>query len=161
MSLAPLPADHPLSQKGSVGALLSSRLERVTTILGRKAALVHRAYSSLTSPEFYVLLALGAAREDAPGVTSSAIVDMTAMDKTKVSRAVASLDERGWINRTRASFDRRFEFLALTEKGRTAYDAIESAARQAERDILDQLSEQELNCLEAGLAALDRVLAQS
>ena len=98
---------------------LSSRLIRAATALGRVTSQVHKAQHGLTLPEFSVLMILGSGSEEAH--TSSYIVETTAMDKTKVSRAVSSLDRRNWLHRTRATSDRRFEFLALTAEGRAAY----------------------------------------
>ena len=65
--------------------LVSNRLIRAATALGRVTSRVHKREQGLTSPEFAVLLALGSERAK---LTSSHIVDLTAMDKTKVSRAV-------------------------------------------------------------------------
>ncbi|MEC5292642.1 MarR family winged helix-turn-helix transcriptional regulator [Aurantimonas sp. C2-5-R2] len=137
---------------------LTNRLIRAATALGRITAQVHRDEHGLTAPEFSVLIILGAA--DGKAFTSSYIVETTAMDKTKVSRAVSSLDRRGWLGRSRATADRRFEYLTLTEAGRRAYLSLVPKVEEAENQVLSELSEDELAGLERGLAGLDRALDQ-
>ncbi|MCB8838875.1 MarR family winged helix-turn-helix transcriptional regulator [Aurantimonas sp. VKM B-3413] len=134
---------------------VTNRLIRAATALGRITAQVHKREHGLTVPEFGVLMILGGGEHEA-AFTSSYIVDATAMDKTKVSRAVSSLDQRGWLIRNRASADRRFEHLALTDDGRKAYADLMPKVRAAERSVLKHLSEAERRGLEAGLEGLDR-----
>lgn len=133
---------------------LTNRLIRAATALGRVTAQVHRDEHGLTAPEFSVLIILG--RDSGEAFTSSYIVETTAMDKTKVSRAVSSLDRRGWLGRSRATTDRRFEYLTLTDAGRRAYAALIPKVEEAENAVLSTLSEDELAGLERGLAGLDR-----
>ena len=136
--------------------LVSNRLIRAATALGRVTSRVHKREQGLTSPEFSVLLALGSEQSR---LTSSDIVELTAMDKTKVSRAVASLDQRGWVSRERATSDRRFEYLALTEDGETALSHLLPKIFEAELAVLKNLSEDERTGLEAGLKGLDRAIS--
>ncbi|MBP0614310.1 MarR family winged helix-turn-helix transcriptional regulator [Jiella mangrovi] len=140
--------DHPV--------LVSNRLIRAATALGRVTSRVHKREQGLTSPEFAVLLALGG---DRSRLTSTHIVELTAMDKTKVSRAVASLDQRGWVERERATSDRRFEYLTLTGAGRTALANLLPKIVEAESAVLGSLSEAERSGLEAGLTGLDRAIS--
>ncbi len=136
--------------------LLTSRLVRAATVLGRITAKVHKADYGLSGSEFNVMLVLGDAGP-AP-LTSSAIVETTAMDKTKVSRAVSSLDRRGWLFRTRAKADRRFEYLELTGDGRRFFDDLMPRLKQAEAAVLKGMSSQERDGLRNGLSGLDRAL---
>ena len=136
--------------------LVSNRLIRAATALGRVTSRVHKREQGLTSPEFAVLLALGSERSK---LTSSHIVELTAMDKTKVSRAVASLDQRGWVTRERATSDRRFEYLALTDDGKAALTHLLPKIFEAELAVLKNLSDDERSGLETGLKGLDRAIS--
>ncbi|NDV85304.1 MarR family transcriptional regulator [Aurantimonas aggregata] len=136
---------------------LSSRLIRAATALGRVTSQVHKGQHGLTLPEFSVLMILGG--EDG-AQTSSYIVETTAMDKTKVSRAVSSLDRRKWLQRTRATSDRRFEYLALTPAGRAAYAQLVPKVETAENTVLKNLTKEEISGLERGLAGLDRAFGE-
>jgi len=137
---------------------LTSRLIRAATVLGRVAAQVHKREHRLSAPEFSVLVILGSAEGET--VTSSHIVDATEMDKTKVSRAVSALDERGWLHRTRATADRRFEYLALTPEGTKVYAELMPKVENAESSVLALLSAEERAGLERGLDGLDRAFGQ-
>ncbi|MEC8197864.1 MAG: MarR family transcriptional regulator, partial [Pseudomonadota bacterium] len=52
------------------------------------------------------------------------------MHKTKISRAVARLEERRFLTRQASEEDRRLEYLQLTQQGQAAYrDLLEVAER--------------------------------
>ena len=166
-SIDPNTIDSPAIDSDSTGViarspvssrqlLLTNRLVRAATVLGRFTAQVHKAGFGLSGSEFNVMVVLGDA--EAFPLTSSAIVETTAMDKTKVSRAVSSLDRRGWLSRTRAKADRRFEYLELTRDGRRFFDDLMPRLKQAEASILSGMSRQEYDALSDGLAGLDRAL---
>jgi DNA-binding MarR family transcriptional regulator len=71
------------------------------------------------------------------------IVRYTGRPKNSVSRAVASLEERGVLRRCSDATDRRSSRLSLTARGQRLFDRI--AACFVERDalMLDSLSERE------------------
>lgn len=71
------------------------------------------------------------------------IVRYTGRPKNSVSRAVTSLEERGFLRRHADSSDRRSSKLSLTARGRQLFDHI--AARFVRRDklLLAPLSDQE------------------
>lgn len=71
------------------------------------------------------------------------IVRYTGRPKNSVSRAVTSLEERGFLRRYTDASDRRSSKLSLTARGRRLFDHI--AARFVRRDnlLLDPLSDQE------------------
>jgi DNA-binding MarR family transcriptional regulator len=71
------------------------------------------------------------------------IVRYTGRPKNSVSRAVTSLEERGFLRRRTDAGDRRSSELSLTPRGRRLVDHI--TARFIERDglLLNALSEQE------------------
>ncbi|MEF2071461.1 MarR family winged helix-turn-helix transcriptional regulator [Consotaella aegiceratis] len=158
MSVVHRPAEEVLSFRRQAEWSIGRRVGRVATVFSRLTAGIHRRNGGLTGPEFHVLMVLGAGDTGNRDLTSTVIVEKTAMDKTKVSRAVASLDERGWVKRNRATYDRRFEYLSLTEQGRRAYDDLLPKVKEAEAVILHELTEDERRCLEVGLSALDRAL---
>lgn len=146
-----------MGEPREVPLLLTHRLARVASALLRVTASVHKQGHGLTVPEFNVLLVLGKAGDAA--LTSSAIVEMTAMDKTKVSRAVSALDARGWVRRERREGDRRFEYLTLKEEGRRVFEDLLPQVEKAEDEILHRLSANEMNALQTGLKGLNRSLS--
>ncbi len=54
-------------------------------------------------------------------MTARDICEISHLEKTKVSRAVAALQREGMLSRTPSEQDRRAEYLALTAKGHAAF----------------------------------------
>jgi DNA-binding MarR family transcriptional regulator len=63
------------------------------------------------------------------------IVEFTTMEKSKVSRAVNSLSERGLVSQQRATADSRAKDLALTASGKALYRGIVPKVLAWERDL--------------------------
>lgn len=74
--------------------------------------------------------------------------------KTKISRAVSSLEKRRYLERERVEQDKRFEALRLTPLGRTVYADLKEEARRYETTMSKQLSEQERTVLRGVLLKL-------
>jgi DNA-binding MarR family transcriptional regulator len=67
------------------------------------------------------------------------IVEFTAMAKSKVSRAVAGLDQRGLVTQRTASSDSRAKDLALSEAGEALYREIVPKVLAWEETLLEGL----------------------
>jgi DNA-binding MarR family transcriptional regulator len=89
-------------------------------------------------------------------LTARDICQRGRMHKTKVSRAVASLEQRRLLQRRTNRQDMREAFLSLTEHGRSVFQQVVPAAVTFSHKITDQLSSQELLCMEA---VIERLLA--
>jgi DNA-binding MarR family transcriptional regulator len=72
-------------------------------------------------------------------LTATQIVEVTAMEKSKVSRALSSLEERGLISRVPSAEDQRTKNLALTERGYRLYQAIVPRILDWEKELLEGL----------------------
>jgi len=73
------------------------------------------------------------------------------LDKVQISRAVARLEKKGWIQREGDKVDRRRNLLTLTPAGRKVFNAIGKLALDFEDDVSASLTTEEY-------AALDRIL---
>lgn len=73
------------------------------------------------------------------------------LDKVQVSRAVARLEKKGWIQREGDKVDRRRSLLTLTLSGRKVFNKIGELATDYEDDVCASLTTEEY-------AALDRIL---
>ncbi len=128
---------------------LPYRLSVLTnTISGAIARLYARRFG-LTIPEWRVMAVLG---RFGP-LSANAVCRRTAMDKVRVSRAVARLVARGLVARRADPHDRRRAVLRLAAGGRATHDRIVPLARAREARLLDALSPDER-------ATLDRLLAK-
>ena len=81
---------------------------------------VVRTEADLNQSQWRVLAAIA----DKPGRSSAEVTAVTPMDKTIVSRAVASLIQDGLIKRTPSQADKRIGALHMTKLGAQRYDII-------------------------------------
>lgn len=126
---------------------------RLSVVANRASRLFADRYSAefgLSIPEWRVLAVVGRFG----GLSATEVVERTAMDKVKVSRAVRLLLDRGLLARGEDSLDRRIQRLAMTAAGRRLHAAIVPRARALEAEILAGFSPEERAALHA---LLDRL----
>ena len=134
-------------------SFLPYRLDILADAVSRGLSRLYKDRYGLAVPEWRVLAHLG---QYAP-ITAKTIAAHSRMHKTKVSRAVAELERLGYVRRTDSDADRREEPLALTAKGKAAYDDLAPKAADFARHLLDDLSATERRALES---AIDRLLVK-
>lgn len=105
---------------------LPYRLNRLADAVSRDFSRIYRDRYGLTRPEWRTLASLG----QYGTMTATAVGAHSAMHKTKVSRAVAALEERKWLVRKADETDRRVEHLTLTMAGEKAYEDMVPLARE-------------------------------
>lgn len=91
--------------------------------------------SDITKQQFTVLAAL----ETNEGVSQTALVEMTGIDRSTLAEMVRRMLERGLLSRERTESDARANSVAITAAGRKALRAARAAADRAERKLLDAL----------------------
>ncbi|WP_048649313.1 MarR family winged helix-turn-helix transcriptional regulator [Nitratireductor soli] len=131
---------------------LPYRLTRLTDAISRDFSQAYRARLGLTRPEWRTLATIG----QYGTMTATEIGAHSSMHKTKVSRAVASLEVRRWVVRKPDANDRRVERLSLSKLGQKAYEDMVPVARAFEAELLTRMKAAERAALLAGLAALER-----
>lgn len=99
---------------------------------------------------------------EAPGraLRMSQLAEASTSSKSRLSHAVARLEERGWVRRTSCATDRRGQVAELTDDG---FSALAAAApghvTQVRRSLIDQLSAEQVGQLReisASIAAGDQ-----
>jgi DNA-binding MarR family transcriptional regulator len=131
---------------------------RLSVLANRVTRAVARAYSRsfhLSAPEWRTMAVLG--RYGA--MTANSVVEHTAMDKVRVSRAVARLLAHGRVTRRTDPEDRRRAILDLTPEGRAVYAKVVPLVLSVERELLDELSAEERGALDQILHKLERCTA--
>jgi DNA-binding MarR family transcriptional regulator len=87
----------------------------------------------------------------------SQLAEASTSSKSRLSHAVARLEDRGWVERSDCQTDRRGQFARLTEAG---FAALEAAApghvEQVRRSLFDQLSPDQVAQLTAISEAIGR-----
>ena len=124
---------HELQMDSFIPSMVRNLDEGMAVSMGRRITGPFR----LTMTEWRILLQLA----EHEALTASDIVDYSAMEKSKVSRALASLESQGLVSRSVAEDDHRVKLLSLTELGLKRYRAIVPRVLDWERELLE--------CLEA------------
>lgn len=127
----PKPTDDILALE----QFLPYRLNRLAEDVSRDFSRIYRDRFGLTRPEWRLLATLG----QYGSMTATAVGQHSAMHKTKVSRAVAELQQRHWLTRTPDDADRRIEHLQLTNTGLAAYREMVPLAKAFEANLLKSL----------------------
>ena len=109
------------------------------------------ADENLTVPEWRVLAVVS----QADRLAARDVVRRTPMDKMTVSRAVASLEAKGFVARATDRKDRRVSMLSLSASGRARFERVAARARDAEAALLAVLNPAERAAFESALAKLE------
>lgn len=91
--------------------------------------------NELTKQQFTLLAAL----EHNEGVSQTALVDITGIDRSTLAEMVRRMLERGLLSRERTEEDQRANAVAISQSGRKALRAARTASERAEKALLDSL----------------------
>jgi DNA-binding MarR family transcriptional regulator len=128
---------------------LPHRLNVLSSLVSQALTRVYGRRYGIGIPEWRVLVTLG----QYGVMTGKAVGEHTHMHKTKVSRAVAQLEERKFLTRRANREDLRESFLSLTTSGRTVYEEAAPIALEFTRRLAEVVSP-------ADRAAFDRAIKQ-
>ncbi|GAA1441322.1 MarR family transcriptional regulator [Nocardiopsis tropica] len=137
--------DLDVSPEGVIG-----RLHRIGSHLSDRLCVVYRRHG-LSEGEFEVLAALrraGGPCERAPGE----LARFTMVTTGAMTKRLDRLEEAGLVTRRRAEGDGRGRTVTLTEAGRTLIDRAFTEHMHDERRLLEALTAEEAERLEALLA---------
>lgn len=140
------------------GAALRLKLERFlpyrlvvsATLASRALARIYNHHFGISIPEWRVMAMLG----QFDRLTARDVGELSHMHKTKVSRAVTGLAERGLVEKTPNRDDRREAFLSLTAPGRRIYDQVAPLALAFEKSLIDDIPPGEMQAFERVLSTL-------
>jgi DNA-binding MarR family transcriptional regulator len=151
MKLNPSPLREAPEEAGSLilERFVPYRLSVLSNTVSRAIARIYAERFDLTIPEWRVMAQLGRHGR----LSASDIVGLTAMDKVRVSRAVARLVASSRVEASADAADRRRQVLALTMAGKRIYREIVPLALAREASLLDALDPKERQ-------ALDRLLGK-
>lgn len=95
------------------------------------------------------------------GLAQQDLAGRLRLEKSTVSRLVASLQERGLVTRQRDPANRRIWRLCITDAGRDAHARIGAAFHRRQHQVLAGMTQRERAALAMGLSALLRSLHAS
>lgn len=127
---------------------LPYRLNVVASVVSQALSRIYATRYGIGVPEWRVLVTLG----QYGVMTGKQIGSHSHMHKTKVSRAVAMLEDRKLLARRVNRVDLREAFLSLTPAGRAIYEDLAPSAREFAKRLVEMVDPNDR-------AAFDRVLA--
>lgn len=138
----------------SLDRFLPYRTNRLAQGISDSLSRIYMERFGILVSEWRVLVTLAEFGE----LRATQITGMTAMDKVRVSRAVAGLDRRGFLQRRPCEQDSRASWLSLTAAGQDLYRRVEPEVLAWEADFLAPLSAGQRQQLFDLLDTLDRRL---
>jgi DNA-binding MarR family transcriptional regulator len=133
---------------------LPYRLNVVASLVSQALSRIYAERYGIGVPEWRVLVTLG----QFGIMTGKSIGSHSHMHKTKVSRAVAMLEERKLVSRQANRADLREAFLALTPAGRAMYDDLAPVALDFASRLSDAVDPADREAFER---AVDRLIERS
>jgi DNA-binding MarR family transcriptional regulator len=130
------------------------RLNRLAVGVSNHLSDIYRERYGLDVPEWRVIATVGSRH----GCTTQHIAESARMHKTRVSRAIAHLEERDLIERASSAADRREREVRLTKAGRRMYAELVPLVLERERELLGCLTKDQLRGFLAGMEALETFL---
>ncbi|POF28854.1 MarR family winged helix-turn-helix transcriptional regulator [Roseibium marinum] len=118
---------------------LPYRLNHLAETVSRSFSKIYAGKYGIGVPEWRVVATLG----EHHAMTARDISQATAMHKTKVSRAVAALEQRGLIVRGRNPDDQREQMLKLSPEGCAMYEELIPEALVYSAKLQNALTEEQ------------------
>lgn len=119
-------------------------------------AIITQEFKDLTNNDMHVIEAIGL---DEPKNMTSIARELSVTVGT-LTIAMNSLVKKGYVIRERGKEDRRVVYIALSEKGRKAYEHHAEFHKEMIRGISEELNEEEQKVLIHALTKLDRWFRQ-
>lgn len=99
-------------------------------------------------PHAYYVVLVALSEQPDRTCRMSVLADLTMSSQSRVSHAVARLEDRGWVRRDRSASDRRGKLAILTDDGRRALEgAAPGHVQQVRRVLFDRLSREQVRQL--------------
>jgi DNA-binding MarR family transcriptional regulator len=106
-------------------------------------------------PHGYYEILVRLSEAECRSLRMSQLAEASTSSKSRLSHAVARLEERGWVERLDCETDRRGQFARLTDAGFAALAAAAPAhVEQVRRSLFDRLSRKQVTQLAAISAAI-------
>lgn len=129
----------PVSKEAKFSYFLTFKLDLIKTEMISRANAVYRPACGLDVRSLRVLRLIC----DAPGITTTALKELTLIEKTMLSKLLADLIERKLVRRTIHPDDARHFQLWPTDAGRETRVASDTLGQSLETEMLSMLSAEE------------------
>ncbi|WMC11174.1 MarR family transcriptional regulator [Oceanimonas pelagia] len=129
---------------------LPYKLMQVAERVSSELAVFYRKEFGITRPEWRLLAVLGQGKAR----IARELVELTCMDKVKVSRALQGLEDKGVIRRSPSPGDQRAARIALTREGLALYRRMVPRVLEWEARLAQGLPESDTRALLGSLNLL-------
>jgi DNA-binding MarR family transcriptional regulator len=146
--------DHPESEPFRLADSASHLLHRAEQIASDRFS---RLFETVTLRQFAVLAAI----DEEPGLSQSALVRATGIDRSTLADMMNRLAKRGLVVRTPSASDARAYSVKLTKTGADVLHNATLSARAADAAILDLLPRTKRKAFLATLTKLSRLAEQA
>ena len=136
--------------------LLTFRLIVLYKLISRQASRYLSKHFGLSMAEWWVLAQLG---EHSPR-TLRQLAEITYADKAQLSRAGASLLEKGYVRREPDPRDARSVLFSITPEGLAVKDVVKPSRRAFNQNLLERLSDEERQALDSAIGTLTDYLLE-
>lgn len=136
---------------------LPFRLNRVASEMTQQFADIYQEQYGLDLPEWCVLASLATSEP----ITAQTVVDQTNTHKSTVSRAVASLIDRGWVERLTSHLDRRAQLIRFTTEGRAGFSELLSRMVECQQDMEKKLGARGTKAVDRAVCVMEERLIKS
>jgi len=143
-------ATAPQAVPLKLDTFLPYRLNVVASLVSQALSRIYVDRYGLGVPEWRILVTLG----EFEAMTAKAIGAHSHMHKTKVSRAVSTLERRKLLARRENRADRREAFLSLTSAGRAIYHDLAPGALDFAHRLLDVIDPADRGAFERAMTRL-------
>jgi DNA-binding MarR family transcriptional regulator len=100
-------------------------------------------------PHAYYEILVRLSESECRNMRMSELADATRSSRSRLSHAVARLEERGWLERVECATDKRGQVAVLTDAGYAALvDAAPGHVEAVRKHMIDQLSAEQISQLE-------------
>lgn len=137
-------------------SFLPYRLVNLAARVSQALARVYETEFGITIPEWRIIANLGQHEFLTPGT----LVELTQMDKAKVSRTIARLTAKGYVSKFRDDTDKRAYWLRLSKPGLKLYQQVAPKALAWEAEFVSSLSPGEFRQLLDTVGKLEARLGQ-
>jgi DNA-binding MarR family transcriptional regulator len=138
------------SEEFDLDQFLPYLLNQAAEVTSQSFQQVYKAEYGMTRTQWRVMANLGKYGT----MTASEICRLTFIEKTKMSRAVQVLEDKGFLSRSSIVGDRRSEQLALTQNGKMVFRKLGQKAHEFDTALRERLGSVEAKKLENVLRVL-------
>jgi DNA-binding MarR family transcriptional regulator len=144
-------AAHNLANPTCLDELFLYRLTRLLAVAGAPVARICEGRHGITRREWRLIAALA---ESGP-LLSSELAEKIGLEAARTSKAISLIVQKRLATRSPRPNDRRLVTIALTDSGRELYASLFPETVRINHELLESLSEDELETLDSLLIRLD------